>query len=90
MMIDGWKKTTANSPTKRDGDANGCVLAWHIYQGCIVTGARNARNSSFISHWRKLPEGPGGENGVQQDAPAAGAIRVWNPQTGGLEEIGDD
>lgn len=91
MMTDnGWRETTPNTPTRRDGDANGCVMAWHIYQGCIVTGAKNARDSSFITHWQKLPLGPDGQDGVEQEAAKAGALRRWNPRTGKLEAITDE
>lgn len=91
MMTDnGWRETTPHSPTKRDGDANGCVMAWHIYNGCIVTGAKNARDSSFITHWQKLPPGPSGQAGMAQTAPAAGTLRRWNPQTRTLEAMTDE
>lgn len=88
--MDNWRPATAHSPTRKDGDANGCVLAWHIYNGCMVTGAKVARDSSFISHWQKLPMGPGNKKAPERDALMVGALRRWNPQTGALEVIEDD
>lgn len=88
--MNSWRKKSHNSPTKADGDKGGCVLAWHIYNGCMVTGVKNARDSSFITHWQKLPLGPDGQDGIEQDRPAASAIKIWNPQTGALEARKDE
>ena len=53
-----WIDKEKRLPRAKDGDAQGCVIGWHIYQGCIITGWRNAKQSAFISHWMECPEGP--------------------------------
>lgn len=46
-------------PTPEDADEQGCVLAWHIYQGVIVLHIHNAQNyGTYITDWMKTPAAP--------------------------------
>ena len=64
MMDDnGWIDASERKPTKRDADLQGCVLAWHRYNGAIVTGwhqfwRRYYGGNSLLTHWQRLPEKP--------------------------------
>lgn len=33
-----WTESRAQLPTEADGDAQGCVIGWHIYNGAVITG----------------------------------------------------
>ena len=53
-----WIDKAHKLPRAQDGDAQGCVIGWHEFNGAVITGWRNARKSEFISHWMPCPEGP--------------------------------
>lgn len=53
-----WIDKAQKRPNWQHADPQGCVMAWHKYQGCIITGWRRARDSEFITHWQRCPEGP--------------------------------
>lgn len=55
-----WVPVTERMPTEKDGDPQRCVLAWHVYQGVMVTGWHQIKGNQFITHWA-TPRGPEGE-----------------------------
>lgn len=57
-MTREWIKKSDRPPTEADCDALGCVLVWHIYQGAMVYGLRNAIDNQFMTHWMRTPEAP--------------------------------
>ena len=59
-MQNGWTMKTDRLPLQSDADVFGCVLAWHVFSGVMVTGWRRVEENDFIIAWRRTPEGPGG------------------------------
>lgn len=55
-----WISKNECLPTGEDADSGNCVLAWHILNGCMVTGCSRVASSEFITHWMRLPDGPEG------------------------------
>ena len=53
-----WRKIGEYPVTKEDTDAQGCVLAWHIHQGCLVVEWHWAERNAMITHWMPLPSAP--------------------------------
>lgn len=56
-----WVKREEGMPTEKDADVYGCVLAWHKYNGVMVTGWRRVRENDFVEAWARTPMGPEGE-----------------------------
>lgn len=56
-----WVKREEGLPTEKDADAYGCVMAWHKYNGVMVTGWRRVVENEFIVAWAHTPMGPEGE-----------------------------
>ena len=52
-----WVPVTERMPTEKDADPQRCVLAWHVYQGVMVTGWHQIDGNQFITHWA-TPRGP--------------------------------
>lgn len=88
----GWISREERLPTKEDGDAQGCVLAWHEYNGAMVAGTahiygycetpgwQRVRECEFFSHWQRTPGAPMDTRNTAQAAPATdrGGI-AWRP-----------
>lgn len=57
---DAWVRKADRLPTRRDADAQGCVLAWHIYNGVVICSVENDHmlHSTQITHWRPMIPGP--------------------------------
>lgn len=56
-----WIDKRERLPAPEDGDEQGCVLAWHRYQGAMVLRVNNVINyGSYITHWMPLPPTPAG------------------------------
>lgn len=56
-----WTAMAERPPAKADADAQGCVLAWHIYQHTLVLHVDNVHNfGTFITHWMPTPAAPVG------------------------------
>lgn len=54
-----WIPAAEHMPTEADADKQGCVLAWHEYQGVIVLHIHNMTNfGTFITHWMPTPAPP--------------------------------
>lgn len=53
-----WISVEERMPEKGDGDAHGCVLVWHAYQGVMVTGWHNVPNNRYHTHWMPPPGAP--------------------------------
>lgn len=61
-----WVSTDAQLPTETDGDAQGCVIGWHIYNGAMITGWHQFRRGGLLTHWMPTPDKPKG--GTRDDA----------------------
>lgn len=57
----GWVAVSGRLPGREDGDAQGCVLVWHAFNGVMVTGWHNIAWNRFFTHWMQTPRGPGSE-----------------------------
>ena len=55
-----WISMTDRKPTGDDADEYGCVLVWHLFQGAMITGWRNAGNGTYHTHWMPTPDAPEG------------------------------
>lgn len=52
-----WIPVAIQKPAPEDGDEQGCVLAWHRYQGAMVLRVSNVLNyGTYITHWMPLPK----------------------------------
>lgn len=58
MSRNEWTSVLDKLPTREDGDAQGCVLVWHIYQGVMLTGYHQMRANRFYTHWQPVPLPP--------------------------------
>ena len=57
--MDAWVPVSERMPAEADADVQGCVLAWHEYQGVIVLHIHNMTNfGTFITHWMPTPAAP--------------------------------
>ncbi|MBR3239519.1 MAG: hypothetical protein IKF99_13885, partial [Oscillospiraceae bacterium] len=54
-----WVSLSERLPTEADGDAQKCVLVWHELSGCLIYNVTNIAHNSYLTHWMRLPEGPG-------------------------------
>ena len=59
-----WRSKAATPPTESDGDHEGAILVWHLYQGAMTMHWKNAMNNRFVEYWAPLPPKP---NGVSQE-----------------------
>ena len=46
------------APDEKDADEFGCVLAFHIHNGVMVTGWKQFRENRFLTHWQRTPRPP--------------------------------
>ena len=82
MLKIRWIAREDYLPDKRHGDETGCVLAWHRYQGMMVTGIRRVRECEFFTHWAPAIEGP-----YQAERAGNGAgIRPYDIRGGGYAQ----
>ena len=51
MQVNDWTPIDERLPTEADADAQGCVIAWHVFQGLLITGWRYVAENRFFSHW---------------------------------------
>lgn len=58
MDDDMWIDAEQRKPTKADCDAFNCVLAYHKYNGAMVTGWHQFETSTMYTHWMPLPLPP--------------------------------
>lgn len=58
-MVINWVDKRKQKPGPMDADAQGCVIAWHIYQGCMVYRWQLVMKNQYIAHWMCCPDGPG-------------------------------
>ena len=56
-MVD-WIRPEERAPTERDVDAQGCVLVWHKYNGCMLMNWHLAWNNPYVLAWMHTPEKP--------------------------------
>lgn len=45
-------------PEAGDADEYGCVIVWHLLNGAMTVGWRNAANNRYHSHWMRIPDAP--------------------------------
>lgn len=84
----GWISREERLPGPEDGDAQGCVLAWHEYNGASVAGNWNyanpgwraVRENAYFTHWMRLPPRPAEleEKRLARIKAARGAV-AWTP-----------
>jgi hypothetical protein len=58
MESTGWIDANRRPPTEADCDVFGCVLAYHRYNGAMVTGWRQFEVNKLFTHWRPIPQPP--------------------------------
>lgn len=54
-------------PTQDDADEYGCVIVWHLFQGVMITGWRNAANGMYNTHWMHTPAKPDNADQLHKD-----------------------
>ena len=57
-MNEPWIRLHERLPELEDCDAQGCVLAWHRFNGVMVVHRRNIEKNHFITHWMPTPKAP--------------------------------
>ena len=45
-------------PMRCEADAQGCVLVWHEFNGCMLYSWDRITHNRFITHWMVLPGRP--------------------------------
>lgn len=58
MMQVNWIEKGERIPEPDETDPTGCVLAWHVYNGMMITGVQNITSNPFITHWLPALEAP--------------------------------
>ena len=53
-----WIDKRERLPELDEIDPTGCVLAWHVYNGMMITGAQNVGENPYITHWLPALAGP--------------------------------
>ncbi len=73
-MVTEWIDKTVRPPDREtDGrEHQGCVLGWHVYQGCCVATCERVRDNPFFTHWMPVPEAPEGWKGKVERPAYAG------------------
>ena len=73
-MIREWTAKSERLPTEEDADEWGCVLVWHLYNGCQMLGWNNPmlKSSTYITHWMRPPHMPGRDEAKEEHKHDAG------------------
>ena len=58
MEDEGWIDVKQRKPTDSDADVFHCVLAYHMYNGAMVTGWHQFDINPYFTHWMPLPLPP--------------------------------
>ena len=58
MDDDNWIDAKQRKPKEADADVFHCVLAYHEFNGAMVTGWRQFDMNRFFTHWMPLPPPP--------------------------------
>lgn len=58
MDDDNWIDAKQRKPEKADSDAYSCILAYHRYNGAMVTGWHQIGVNTLYTHWMPLPPPP--------------------------------
>lgn len=53
-----WIDKRERMPELDEIDPTGCVLAWHVYNGAMITGTQNVDENPYITHWLPALAGP--------------------------------
>ena len=61
-----WIDKEKRLPTAEDADEEGLVLAWHRYQGTMLTGWFRVVDSKMFTHWQHTPEPPPGYEALRE------------------------
>lgn len=65
MKDDTWIDKKERLPTEDDADGEGVVLAWHRYQGTMLTGWFRVADDNMFTHWQHVPEPPPGHEALR-------------------------
>ena len=65
MKNDTWIDKNERLPTEQDADGDGLVLVWHRYQGTMITGWFQIKESTMFTHWQKAPDPPPGHEALR-------------------------
>lgn len=49
--MSAWIDAKVQKPTAADADPQGCVIAWHRYNGMMVTGWHQFGDNPYFTHW---------------------------------------
>lgn len=58
QMKNDWIRRSERLPNKEDGDAQGAVIAWHVWNGVMVTNYANVQSSTYFLAWMRCPKAP--------------------------------
>lgn len=47
-MVNGWISCNERMPTQEDGDAQGYVYVWHVFQGVMLASWNHMGNQFFV------------------------------------------
>ena len=53
-----WYNKQERPPSIDDSDRQGCVIAWHEFDGVQITGWRYVLQNQHITHWFPTPLPP--------------------------------
>ena len=56
--MERWIDARERLPARADADAWGCVIAWHVYNGTMVTGWHQVERNRYFTHWMPAPGPP--------------------------------
>lgn len=56
--IGNWTDAQKRLPEESDADEFGCVLAFHAFNGVMVTGWKQFRENGYLTHWQRTPKPP--------------------------------
>ncbi len=49
-----WISVTEHQPEQSDGDENGLVFVWHVFQGVMLASWNQVRENPFHTHWMPM------------------------------------
>lgn len=70
-----WIRTSERMPSADELDVHGCVLAWHLFSGCVVIGAKSLIGSTTLLYWMPCPKAP---EGAEKDREAFNRTLIRN------------
>lgn len=58
LQENGWIRRSDRLPAQEDGDSQGRVFVWHVYQGVMLAPWNEFLNNSFHAYWMPLADDP--------------------------------